>query len=408
MLGDAQNDGEGEDVPEGVFFLRHNNDLDHIAPIIYKWSLVEGRKSTVVFDGKLIVEGDFRLSMLSVSKLVSIVSLDYILGICEKKNWEEFFNVLVKNILSKSQKKVFIFDHTLSDFSLILCKEIAKTKWKTVSVPHGDDFYKNYLITIDDVDFTGLRISRKKSQFNYFVSLSRKQEHRSRGCVSADRHYTLGSCRYNREWLAVLEKSLPEINIGKNNNNLKVAVFIRNPKYSIFVEEFIFAIRLMLRRSNVCVAIVEHPREYLGGGGFISEIENLKITDFPDSAEGNELLYVGSKNFHSSQIIDWAHAVFSVGTSAVYDAILKGKPVFELDYLHPNRTLISETFHNSDIKCRDDVVRWMDVMLRNKGSIKDFYNEKEINMFKKNVTEVAGGDVLGAYVSFLERVANDV
>jgi len=407
VRGDTQ-DYEGRvEVPEAVFFLRHNNDLDHMAPIIYKWSSVRKRKSVVIFDESLIKEDDFRFSLISINGLVDVYSLNSIFKFCKKRNNSDFFNVLMERFLSKSHKKVFVFDHTLSQLSLIVCREANKNGWQTVSVPHGDDFYKNYLITINDIDFTELRISRKKSQFNYFVSSSRKQEHRSKGCVPDDRHYTLGSCRYNSEWISVLEKYLPKISIGKGNNNLKIAIFIRNPKYSIFAEEFIVAIRVMLRCPGVCVAIVEHPREYLGSGGFISKIENLKITNFPDSAEGNELLYVGSQNFHSSQIVDWANAVFSVGTSAVYDAILKDKPVFELDYLHPNRTLISEIFRNSDIKCRDDLVRWMGAISKSKGNIKNFYKEKEIKFFKENVTEVDTSDVLGGYVDLLEYVANN-
>jgi hypothetical protein len=46
------------------FFLRHNNDIDHIVPVIYKWLLQESIQTEVIITTNRKYLNDYRIKIL--------------------------------------------------------------------------------------------------------------------------------------------------------------------------------------------------------------------------------------------------------------------------------------------------------------------------------------------------------
>lgn len=411
MSENGKTHGEGMSE-EGVFFLRHNNDFDHFAPIIFKWSFMEARYATIIYDDNTFKVDDLRCKFLSSHENVRFFSYDHVEKSVkkeqnEKKGREErFIDCLISKFCFNCWRKIFVFDHTLSRFSAGAASALRGYGYSSISLPHGDDFYRNYLITKDDFEFAGLNLSRQRSHFDFLVTASRKQDHRCRSSVPDDRRFLLGSSRYCEEWIAQLDQVLPKIELGNGDNNLNIAIFLRNAKYAIFWDEFVALVNMVLRFPNVCVVLVEHPRIYQPNG-VRRQTQQITIDDVPDRDSSSSLVRVNAEEYNSFQIVEWADAVFSLGTSAVYDAILKGKPVFEMDYLHPNRTLVADIFKNSDIKCRDDILIWMRRLVQGGGNVESFYRAEELQSFRENVINPKGGDILLAYTDLLCSLAKN-
>ncbi|MEM0492469.1 MAG: hypothetical protein QXS02_00705, partial [Candidatus Thermoplasmatota archaeon] len=49
---------------KAFFFLRHNNDIDHIIPVIYKWLTIEKTPTDVIITTKRKYLKDFRVKFI--------------------------------------------------------------------------------------------------------------------------------------------------------------------------------------------------------------------------------------------------------------------------------------------------------------------------------------------------------
>ena len=67
---------------DALFFLRHYNDIDHIVPVIYKWSK-SGHRCTVVFlIGFSDASEDYRIQFISTLACVKVLDIrDLLTGI---------------------------------------------------------------------------------------------------------------------------------------------------------------------------------------------------------------------------------------------------------------------------------------------------------------------------------------
>jgi hypothetical protein len=74
---------------KAFFFLRHNNDIDHITPVLYKWLSNENVNTDVIIPTNRKLLQDYRINFLKQHKNVNIY---YINDKFKKLSLEYFFN----------------------------------------------------------------------------------------------------------------------------------------------------------------------------------------------------------------------------------------------------------------------------------------------------------------------------
>ena len=73
------------------FFLRHNNDIDHITPVLYKWLSTENIKTDIIIPTSRDFLNDFRINFLKQYKNANI----YFLGDIFKKYSLEYLFIRI-------------------------------------------------------------------------------------------------------------------------------------------------------------------------------------------------------------------------------------------------------------------------------------------------------------------------
>ena len=99
----VKKDSQKNDKTKIFFFLRHNNDIDHIVPVIYKWLLTEKIQANVIITTKRKYLNDYRINILRKFKHVNIV---YIADIFKKLSLAYLFNVFYYKFDTKWDKLI--------------------------------------------------------------------------------------------------------------------------------------------------------------------------------------------------------------------------------------------------------------------------------------------------------------
>jgi hypothetical protein len=195
------------------FFLRHNNDIDNITPIIYK--MKTSGYDVKVFHWQCPIFEDYRYDFIRD------------LGI------EIIYCTNIGDTVA-DKPKALVFDHVGTirlPKTLRLCKEAGIP---TIALPHGMNVYTD--------NFDTVRRVRKFQGFDYFATVQ-----------------TLGSARYCSEWMDINEAIYPRKGLVEGYQNVGLAlgkVISRETQYIIDniakdLPNFSFHIRPDLRASDV-------------------------------------------------------------------------------------------------------------------------------------------------------------
>ncbi|WP_323798173.1 hypothetical protein [Nisaea sp.] len=390
-----------------VFFARHNNDLDHFAPLVWKWTSQPDKDAWIVLMSDQLKLEDFRLSMLARTGRVKIVTQAMTVSAAAEFHGRANETTcspqeLVAFLINDAEAAGLIFDHSRSQDTLDIVSAAQLMGVKTVGVPHGDDPFLNYMITINDIRLSEARVSADPGPFDLYISPTRIHERRKTEKWQ-NRYAVLGLPRFCMEWLQVLDSELKPLHIPEREGTLKLMFFIRNAKYAVFWEEFSRLLAMLLQFPDVTVLVAKHPRTFQrrGGAGPI-DVSLPNPSEISQIHNSSRLIYQEADEFHASQLIGWADAVLSLGTSVVYEAVQRGKPVFEIEYLHPNKTVIGAIFPNAKIETRDDMFKWMRRLKKN-SSQENFYAPNELKKFRELCIEVGEQDVLANYISRIDE-----
>jgi len=401
---------------KAFFFLRHNNDIDHVVPVIHKWLSNENIETDVIISYNKNLLEDYRVKYLRSLKNVNIYFISELL---EKYSKHKFFYTKIynfiyslykfhktwllkkflfeKQILEIIDKKLFntvdegivVFDWTANRFRHKIVKLAKKHGLVTISLPHGDEPSINYMIYNKDLkyDFSKKDYSRFKV-YDYVVvpnQLIKKKRYLS---FDQNKIKVLGSARFSDEWLDIIPKIRPSSNLDYAKDKIKILLFLRPPSFPIFWDEVARTIKLISKFPNTYLIVNHHPR----GGGALKELRNTRnilnvrhvITEIP-----------------SENLMDWADLIIDVGgTSAVWGPIKKGKPVLMPEYLHANYGTVSSYISESEIKHRDELYNFLIKFTDNKNL--KFYNTDGRKKFIKEIIDVPDENVLENYYNFLK------
>jgi hypothetical protein len=413
-----------------VFFLKHYNDIDHVVPVVH------GGVTTGAFDAEVVVTTD--KSYLEDYRLQYVASLDgATVGHIEeyglpavtppelgpfvdalkrvgkllptelpKRTWRrlpwsarheespDFGGVgsVVETLVNDDERVVLALDWLTAlepsarlEFAERVSKSAREREVPVVALPHGDAPYENRLFKRDSLDFDdALDQYRTGRLFDAVAVPNRLCAKRYEPHLPASRIRILGSPRYNQRWLRTLPGLLPEQSLPEEGD-LNLVFFLRDRSYAIHWSELERTIRLVADVPGTELVVKRHTR-HVGSG--IDDVDRPNVTFF-----GNEV--------HSPVLLDWADAALDVGTSVVFESVMRETPVLELEYLHPNRSTVAAYVGATAMHTRDDVYH---AVRRLVDDTRGFYEPVERDSFVRNVVEPAGPDVLENYVEFLSTV----
>ena len=254
-----------------------------------------------------------------------------------------------------------------------------------VALPHGDAPYENRLFKRDSLEFDdALDQYRTGRLFDAVAVPNRLCAKRYEPHLPSSRIRILGSPRYNERWLRTLPDLLPEQSLPEDGD-LNLVFFLRDRSYAIHWSELERTIRLVADVPGTELVVKRHTR-HVGAG--VDDVDRPNVTFV-----GNEV--------HSPVLLDWADAALDVGTSVVFESVVRETPVLELEYLHPNRSTVASYVGATAMHTRDDLYHAVRRLADDTGG---FYDPTERDSFVRNVAEPAGPDVLGNYVEFLSTV----
>lgn len=415
-----------------LFFLRHYNDLDHITPVVTRLA-ERGSMAADVVVGPELAADDYRLVHLNTLENVSVTFLtDYLLTE-EKKRWQ---SALIKHRLFRRfvpirSAEKYKDRHWFSIFAAVFGEDVVHRLMTTVfngtdggvvafdwihkgmndyvgfaqlvgrvcrlrgipmiALPHGDSPHCSAMMRLDELNYETADIYDTVSMFDAVVVPNTLCGTRYEAHA---RHIeTMGSPRFNRQWLKRLTPLVTPFTMG-DSDRLNVVFFLRNVGYPLYWDEVCRTIR-MVRGLGAQVVVKHHTRDW--------KFDRL-AKQYPELAEQQRpgLLVTCDPAVHSHALINWSDAVLDVGTSMSFEAIMQGKPVFSMEYLHPSMATVSRYFPSAVSMCRDHLYEGLRDLTRNGEG---YYPSNELATFVSEIVEVGGPNVLDRYVDFLEEYA---
>ena len=419
---------------QGLFFLRQYNDIDHVLPVIYKWSESPEVSVDVVITTQRKYLDDFRIRLLGgrdnvrirhISDFVADPAMLRPTGDTQPRTlWHKVIGslgrrrkrqrVFQQNTTSSLPARCYddevfvkqLFDATLRtgrrglvvfdwirpvEFVATALDEARARHIPTVSLPHGDSPYCNLMENKQNINYEHLENYRTAgTAFDYVVVPNELTARRYSRFLGPDRLKVLGSPRYNRQWMEILADHILQFDPGCDEGMLKLAFFLRPMDYAIHWDEVIQTMRLVLQFPEVRLVIKHHTRE--------SSVTRLMERHAELRTSDNPRVSFALNDISSSSVIRWADVILDLGTSATFEAVKIGKPVLAMEYVQANYLTVSHYMPECEMKCRDHVYDAVEAFIRNPK--RRFYSEEHSARF---VEEVIGGDddTLARYVHFL-------
>lgn len=326
-----------------LFFLRHNNDLDHICPIItYLTSERDWSIEVIVLDSEFLT--DFRVSYLKTFKVNIYVR--------SEKNIPEILTH-IKNCF-QLKKGVIAFDWIHKGHSIFtLAKKVSELALKLdiplIALPHGDNPHAGDMIRIDEIENKKNDIYEPVKIFDYLVSPNKHCAKRYYDYLSKEQIFIAGSSRFSNTWVNKLTTLLSD-----QRNNLpittkhKFALFLRNEAYPINWEEIIYTCLMFDKIPGVHLLIVHHSRH----------LQNNRLAEsypelFSNSFKNSTFIF---SDVYSGFVTRWADTIIDIGTSMVSEAIQLKKNIICPEYMHSTRSTSSLYLKESIVLSREELL----------------------------------------------------
>ena len=366
-----------------IFFIRHNNDWDNIAPIIYFlgknteldiyvcFYRTDLRHTKVFIYLQKELKGRIKFYFWKNSKLnifvnylkqiINKLSLKLKLDLQVEQNIyapEKTLNYWLKNMgLNESEKIIVVFDRTLNSFLKKVKNHLKNKNTIFISFPHGSmtnvnrmmythekkivnqSFRLRHLKEFDIMVFT----DHLEFEYNEKYGLPDKQNF-----VNKNKIKVLGSLRYSPEWLEHVDKFSPKI--IKKKERMKAVFFMKKFVHNVFVDEVLRTFEVFASYPDIDFYIVPHTR-------------GMKFSIKKNYSN----IYV-NKDLSSTSLIKMADVVFFYGgTSIVLEPLVRKKLVACIDYLDCNVNLFDKYKACHVLRCRDDLYFFLNSMMENKA-----------------------------------------
>jgi hypothetical protein len=288
-------------------------------------------------------------------------------------------------VLEQSEAQLLCFDHILpSRYVVNVLLEAAKEKSiPTLALPHGVYLYTNESYKAGS---SSRQRFHKFNRFDYVIVQNHlRKDVLVRSGIAREKVVVLGSARFCGEWIAQNREVMPRMieSTGRDPERLRVVFMPSKPRCRIDVERMHNTIDLLASLSEIEAVVKPHTR--IGREAHL--FDNMQLPNV--------------SHVLTSELCEWADVVLIIGSSVITEALMQGKPVLYLKYLHANTMLFEEcgacwTIHNEaelEYTLQSLRKKEMDVP----------YGDVNVNRFLSEV--VYGGrsktDVLTDYVKFI-------
>ena len=352
-----------------AFFLRAYNDIDHIAPVIWKF-IKKGEEAIVVFNTDIDYKNDYRIKFLLSEGKISIynyidhhyVKYEKRIGLYRFKNVVRFYKLFrnPKNIFGKVYRKLFfdcsreikfLKDHNIGKcvfewgdpyFRGIVIEKFFKAakglNITTFCLPHGCNIYTNADVGkayLDQIKYGAHpnQILRREYDYYIFQNPIRRDGYVKWG-TDPIKTQAWGSARFCPEWQSINLSICPGFILKKNYSNKYKIVFMDHQKgFGIEVEKIWSLIDKIVDNKKYFLIIKQSTR---AGKDYHSRSFREK------HSKRENVEFVGNE-CHSPKLIEWSDCVINYGSSIGLEALIQNKPLINPQYLHNNNTLYEET-----------------------------------------------------------------
>ena len=416
-----------------LFFIRHFNDIDHITPVVWKMQHDNYPVAVYCINPRYDITNDYRLKFLKEQGVIVESIYDafdqkvkgfqhavrrifrwfyakgkrsdshrlhnfsflsrmsqmsaMIMGrvfyemtriFFYRQNWAHWF-------LEKNKAQVLCFDHILPSRYVVnvLLKAAKEESIPTLALPHGIYLYTN---KFNKARFTSRQRFYKFNRFDHVIVQNhlRKDVLVNSG-IATEKITVLGSARFCGEWIAQNKKILPRVieSSERGSERFRVAFMPSKPRCKIDVERMHKTIDLLASLNEIEAVVKPHTRI----GREANLFDNMQLPNV--------------SHVLTSELCEWADVVLIIGSSVITEALMEGKPVLYLKYLHANTMLFEECGACWTIQTEAELEQALHSL--QKKSMDLPYGNENVNRFISEV--VYGGqnnrDVLTDYVEFI-------
>ena len=422
-----------------LFFVRHFNDIDHVTPVVWKMKKDNYPVAVYCMNPRYDIGNDYRLCFLK-NQGVTVNYLHHefdqhrgrlhdlmharvqqcfafqkrlaapdrrpsgilnrwlgqlagLAGSLVYKLMRTLYYDIrwARSILEHTGAQAICFDHILPKRYVVnsFLKAAREMSIPALSLPHGVLLYTNEKTKPKSTD---KRRFTKFSRFDFILVPNQlRKEVLVRTGVAEEKIFVLGSARYCREWLEQNKTILPRVIESKISSADKLkAVFMQSkPQCRVDLERMSKTIGLLADFAEIEARLKPHTRT-------ASEKCQVDETRLPNVS-----------HVLTAELCEWADVLLVVGSSVITEALMQGKPVLYLKYLHENTTLFEDLGACWTITNETELKKALFALQKNKTDIP--YGEDHIAKFISEI--VYGGrhhrDVLSDYEKFIVGCASN-
>jgi hypothetical protein len=412
-----------------AFFLRAYNDIDHIAPIIWKFIKKE-ENPIVIFHTDVDYKNDYRIKFLLSEGNVEIIrdlDVEYMKFQLVSRNL--FYRIHYRlyrlkrdprTLLGRLHRK-FSFDCS-NEVEFLLKNKISQCVFEwgtpfergevinkyfiaakgqgitTLCLPHGCNMF-----THSDVN-EGYRALMMKGripdqsfrrEYDYYVF---QNPYRRDGWVKWGydpiKTFAWGSARWCPEWQKLNQQICPKFIPKKDPDKRWKIVFMQyQSNYNIAKDLIWFLLSKIASNNQIQLVIKDSTRHgtHYSSNQFLKNYGNVQNVEFV----GNEA--------NSPALIEWADCVIAFGSSIGIEALCQNKPLINPYYLISNRTHFEKYEAALNAGSESEVMSHIEKLMNNSDyNVKSDGKEK---LFKEFV--YGGKDKLDVLESYYNKITNE-
>jgi hypothetical protein len=419
-----------------IFFVRHFNDIDHLTPVAWKLNKDGYQVAVYCMNLRYDIRQDYRLRFLKDQGvavdylydafyekrgpvhqfLYSLILASYntqqklahnyqgpsgalpkLLGQLAGLAGTLFYKIAriiyyghrwARSVLERTHAQAVCFDYIMPRLYVVdaFLKAAREMSIPVLALPHGVQLYTN---EISKPKSTETRRFAKFNRFDYIIAPNKlRKDILVKAGVAEDKISVLGSARYCRAWIEQNNEIVPKAAAKSSGSpeKLKVVLMPSKPQCRLDLERMFASCRLIAELTEIEAVIKPHTRT--------RKMDQFGNYPLPDVS-----------HVLTADLCGWADVLLVVGSSVMTEALMRGKPVLYLKYLHDNTTLFEELgacwiIHN-EFELKNALVS----LQAKKADLP--YSEKSVAAFLSEV--VYGGDsnrdVLDAYEQFIVNCA---
>ena len=392
--------------PRLVAFTRDVISLDHLLPVVWRWSEAGARDAVIVFTGPM-PSRDWRIAAARSMRGVHVRTL---LDLASDLD----IDAMLRRLLSDAPGRLVVFDKTNDVTARVFGAAARRHGAAFVALPHGEEAFANKLTKTHE---TVVPAASHPGAELYDLSVHSSDFTIVKYGVPTGPHVAvLGSARYCRRWLRQLRQWVRPAEGLPTNQGLRLILFLPKPEKIVDWHELERVLRFLGNRPGVMLLVKAHPRR--GGRHRLVQRNgdwDLEVTKTVERelladirAPGPDAGWIAAPpEIESGALVAWADVVLALGTSVTWEAVATNKPVLELSWCHGSRTTMATFLPSTDLRCRDDLLDALGRIERDGPAA--FYPQAERDAFITRFIEpdIDGDEnaVLDAYIETLEALA---